>query len=333
MIVAVTGATGRLGREVVSALLAAGHRPRAIVMPDDPFVGHLGTGVEQVIADVRDVEALRRAFAGADAVIHLAAVIRLAPDRDGRMAAINVQGTANMCAAARANGVSRVVHCSSHHALERFPLSEPLHEERPLALTERCDYHRSKAQAEQIVLEQVKEGLNAVIVSPGSLMGPGDHEPSLLGRSLRDLALGRLPALVETTSDYVDVRDVAQAVVRALAQGRTGERYLLGGHVLDMRALAGAVARHSGRRAPRVVLPLSLVRPLVPFARLGAWMQGKEPFLTSELLRACESNSVVSHEKAERELDFSLRPFEVTLRDTLTWFEEQDRAQANPAQK
>mgnify|MGYP000408635233 CR=1 FL=1 len=78
----------------------------------------------------------------------------------------------------------RLVHTSSHHAVEREPLEQPLTEERPLALDEKCDYHRSKAIGETVVLDACRRGLNATIVNPGSMIGPYDYEPSMIGAAL-----------------------------------------------------------------------------------------------------------------------------------------------------
>ena len=100
----------------------------------------------------------------------------------------------------------RFVHCSSHHALVRHPLEQPLDEGRPLALDEPCDYHRSKAHAEKLIQDLVRErGLDAVVVSPGTMIGPWDYAPSMMGKALlesRELfEILRLPAHIDHPID------------------------------------------------------------------------------------------------------------------------------------
>jgi dihydroflavonol-4-reductase len=319
---AVTGATGHLGAQLVQTLLAAGHPLRAVLAPGDS-APHLPKGVERITADVRDPEALRRAFDGVERVFHLAALVRLTPDHDGRTWGINVTGTRNVLDAAKAAGARRVIHCSSHHAIHRFPLEEPLHEERGLALDEPCAYHRSKAHAEVAVLEAGARGLDAVIVNPGTMLGPLDHAPSILGQTLIDLYHGRIPALPDAVSDYVDTRDVCAGILGAAERGRKGERYLLTGKVLGAVELAAAIQGATGRPMPRTVLPLWTMRAVAPLAVLYARVTRSAPRLTPEMVRSCYANRVVRNDKAVRELGFSVRPFADTLRDTFAWFGEQ----------
>lgn len=327
---AVTGASGHLGSALLEALAQAGHEVRAVLRPGDA-APHVRRGPAQVVeADVRDAPALRRAVEGVEVIFHLAVVLRLAPDRDGQMQAVNVGGTRNVLDAAEAAGVRRVVHCSSHHALERFPLDQPLHEGRPLALRDPCDYHRTKAEAEALALARARGGLDVVIASPGTMVGPHDHGPSLFGQTLLDIHHRRLPVMAAAVSDYVDVRDVCAGMLAAADRGRRGERYLLGGEVLDARALGAAVRAATGRPVPRVILPLWLLGALVPIAGLHARLTGQEPRLTAEVVRACMSSREVRHDKATRELGYTRRPFAETLRDTFAWFERQGWLEARP---
>ena len=122
--------------------------------------------------------------------------------------------------------------------------------EKPLALDEKCDYHRSKAIGETIVLDACARGLNATIVNPGSMIGPHDYEPSMIGAALIDIHLGRVPVLLELLSDYVDVRDVADGMIAAAENGRVGERYFLTGDVVPiMEMVFGSKSRKRHAKA------------------------------------------------------------------------------------
>lgn len=317
----VTGASGRLGNVLVRALVERGDRVRALVQPGDPAPSLEGVDVQIVEGSVLEPEPVQRAIRGADVVYHLAARIDLGADRDGTIRATNVDGTREVARACRAEGV-RLVHTSSHGALDRRPLSEPLDEGRPLALHDPCAYHRSKAEAEALIHEAVAKGLDAVVVSPGTMLGPHDYGPSLIGRVLLDLHHGRVPALMEATTDYVDARDVAQAMIAAAERGRHGERYLLTGEVHDIRSMAGLIGEVSGRPMPSVVLPLWVGWLAMPLENLHARLTHREPLFTPGMLRASVSNAEVSHAKAERELGFAPRPLRETIADHFAWFAE-----------
>jgi dihydroflavonol-4-reductase len=318
--VAVTGAAGRLGNVLTRALLERGHAVRALVEPEDPAPSLEGTGASLVRGSILDPAAVVGLTEGVDLVYHLAARIHLGPDPDGITARINVDGTRHVLEACRRAG-ARLVHTSSHAALDRRPLSKPLDEGRPLNLQDPCVYHRTKAEAEGLVLDAATRDLDAVVVSPGTLTGPHDYGPSLVGRILLDLYHGRVPALMEATTDYVDARDVAEAMVAAAERGRTGERYLLTGEVLSIHQMAGLLGVLTGRPMPRVVFPRWVGWALMPAENLHARITRRDPLFTPGMLRAAVSNPEVHHHKAARELGFAPRPVRDSLADTFAWFE------------
>ena len=319
-IVSVTGASGRLGNVLVRHLLARGDQVRVLVMPGDPQAASLeGLELERVEGSVLDRPSLDALVEGAQGVYHLAALIDLGSDRAGKVWAVNVEGTRNVIAACQAAG-ARMVHCSSHAALQRWPVEQPLDEQRPLALDEKCAYHRSKAHAEESVLEAVAAGLDAVVCSPATLTGPHDFAPSLFGGALIDLYKGKIPILLDVVCDYADSRDVVDAMIQAMLRGRKGERYLLSGQVLDMLELAAILREVTGRAMPKRSLPLWVGWAALPFSLAIGALTGKPPIFTAGVLRAAVFNREVLHDKAAAELDFNPRSMRESLPDTLEWF-------------
>ncbi|MFV8753817.1 NAD-dependent epimerase/dehydratase family protein [Nannocystaceae bacterium ST9] len=316
----ITGASGRLGNVLVRHLLARGDRVRVLVMPGDPQAGSLaGLDIERIEGSVLDRRSLDGLVEGADGVFHLAALIDLGSDRQGRVWSVNVEGTTNVVAACQAASV-RMVHCSSHAALQRWPLEQPLDELRPLALDEKCPYHRAKAHAELRVHEAVAAGLDAVVCSPATLTGPFDFAPSLFGGALIDLYRGKIPILLDVVCDYADTRDVVDAMITAMAKGRKGERYLLSGQVLDMLELTAILQDVTGRAMPKRSLPLWVGWAALPFSLAIGALTGKPPVFTAGVLRAAVFNRVVLHDKAAAELDFHPRTMRESLPDTIEWF-------------
>jgi len=323
MQVAVTGASGRLGCALVRALLERGDSVRALELGLGTPPSLEGLEVELVHGDVLDREAVEKLVTGAEQLYHIAAKVDLDRDRDGSVWAVNVEGTRNIAKACLAHG-TRLVHCSSHHALVLAPLSEPLDETKPLALQHKCDYHRSKAHGEQLIHDMVRDtNLNAVVINPGTLTGPHDYEPSMLGRSLIDLYHGRLPALMNAVTDCADARDVAAGAIAAAEKGRRGERYLLTGRAIGMRELSDIWAEITGVKMPRVNLPLWVGWAMVPFTLGAARLAGRKPLFTPNMLRASVSNDVIRCDKARNELGYATRSIDESLADAFAFFKAQ----------
>ncbi len=310
---AVTGGTGHLGTNLVPMLRAAGHRVRVIVdqRPAEPF----DRDVELVIADVRDFAAMRAAFDGIDTVYHLAAVISIHGDPDGRVRSVNVGGARHAAEAALAAGVRRYVHTSSIHAFDHEPIDAPLDETRARPGAAHPAYDRSKADGEAAVREVIARGLDAVIVNPSGVIGPGDHAPSRMGRLFLELARGQWPALPDGGFDWVDVRDVARSIIAAAERGRTGENYLLGGWWHSVAALAAMAASVTGVTRRRVPIPMRVASGLARVVAPAMRIAGQRNDFTPDAMHALRGNQQVRWTKAARELGHQPRPTEQTVAD------------------
>jgi len=164
MVALVTGGGGRLGNVLVRALLEQGSEVR-VLEPGRRPISLEALDIDFVSGSVLDAGDVARSMEGVDVVYHLAAKIDLRPKKDPMLFPINVDGTRAVAEACLSSGV-RMVHTSSHHAVEREPLDQPLTEEKPLAIHEKCDYHRSKAIGETVILDSCRRGLDATIVNP-----------------------------------------------------------------------------------------------------------------------------------------------------------------------
>jgi dihydroflavonol-4-reductase len=321
MRITVTGAGGHLGAALVRRLIADGHRVRAAVHGDTRAIA--GLDVDPVHVDVRDAAAIARAIDGADIVYHLAALISLDPaDRDD-IEDINVGGTRRVVRACLEHRVRRLVHVSSIHAFSPHPLHAPVDETRgPVHEREALHYDHSKARGEAEVRAGLPRGLDAVILNPTGLLGPPDFGPSAIGQVVRDLCLGRLPALVDGGFDWCDTRDVADAALAACTHAPSGAQYILSNRWVSMRELADLVARASGRRPPRLVSPMWLARLSAPLVAGYARLRGRPPLYTSGALHVLRCFRRVSSDKAARELGWRPRPVEESVADTVAWLRD-----------
>lgn len=320
--IAITGASGLVGGNLVRALLAQERQVRALVHHDRRALD--GLDAETVSADLTNPVSLERAFRGAQVVYHLAGSISIRMDNWEELQRINVEGTRNVVEACLRCRVEKLVYFSSIHAYRQEPFNLPLDEDRPLLTDERIPpYERSKAAAERIARQAPERGLPTVIIVPTAILGPYDFRPSYLGQALQLLSRGRIPALVRGGYDWVDVRDVVEGAMQAERLGRSGSRYILSGHWRSLRELARIAAEITGKSAPRFVVPIWLAELFQPVMARLAKINGSQPIYTVAMLNALRSNRRVSHARAAKDLGYAPRPFEQTLKDTLKWFAEQ----------
>ena len=321
MKVAITGASGHVGNNLARTLLSQGVKVNALCHQDTRALE--GLELERVQGSVLDPDSLQACFHNVEIVFHLASVISIDGGRLGQVQEINQTGTRFVVETCLKKGVRRLVHFSSIHALEQFPLDETLDETRPLVSETGTIYDQTKAQAERIVLEGGQHGLEVVVVSPTGIIGPHDYKPSLMGKGIIALYCGTLPALVPGGFDWVDVRDVIHGAIQACHQGISGERYLLSGHWISMKQMAVMIEGISGNSPPKLMAPFWLARLGLPVIHAYNRLNGTADLYTSESLSALEkANKNISHQKASMELDFHPRPLRETLEDTFQWYKQ-----------
>lgn len=268
MIVAITGASGFIGRHILDLLVDRGHRPRALLRDPDrrPFAHPERVDVVQGALD--NPSAVRALLQGADAVIHLVGIIV----ERGRETfdAVHVQGTRAVLDAGREVGVRRVVHMSAAGARDT---------------PDATAYHRTKARAEAAVRAS---GLPYVIFQPSIVSGKGNAPIAVLAR------LHRLLPLVPVFGDGsfpvqpVWIGDVALAFALAAEGHAADDVYQLGGpSVIPYEEFVRAIGRASGRPRPLVPIPLPLVRIA---ARLFDVLGPRAPITSDQLTMLIEGS-------------------------------------------
>lgn len=317
MRVAMTGATGHVGANVVRALVDQGWLVRVLCREDVRALE--GLDVERVKGDVRDPDSLARLVQGAELVFNLAALISL----EGRFRSgldVNIVGPRNVAAACLAAGVRRLVHVSSVHAFDDVPGHGPIDEDRPQVTDpSRPAYGLSKAAGEREILGAIERGLDAVIVNPTGVIGPHDYKGSRMGRVIASLATGRLPFVPTGGYDWVDARDVAAGVIAAAHRGQTGRKYLLSGTWASLSELGRQLDQIAGRPRTRLDVPLWSGFLGVPFAAMKARLTGGTPGCTMDSIRVLLGETHVTSARAAAEIGYAPRPQAQTLRDIMAW--------------
>ena len=320
MTVCITGATGFIGSHL--AELASGSLgPIRVTYRDESRLDRLGaTEVEPIRADVLDRAALRRAFRGCEIVFHAAGYVGSRPA--ARVWDVNALSPRIAVEAAAAEGVRRVVVTSSVAGIGPAPRDRPGTEDDAylgggLGLAYPDAKHEGESEA---LAAGARGGVEVVVVNPSYVFGPAvdrRHPGETSNRLIGNYLLGRLPAVVDSETNAVDVRDVAAGHVLAAERGRPGERYVLGGHDLRWVDLIERVARLSGVAHPLMVLP----REAGELARRADELGLASP-LAGEGVLLMAQNWRYSSRKARRELGYRARPLDRTLLDTIAWYRE-----------
>jgi len=261
----ITGATGFLGRHLVTALRASGHDVVALCRNDEPDLAALGVQVHR--GDVLDAASVRAAATGCEALFHCAGKVSRRPEDAEELYRIHVDGTKTTLDACRVAGVRRVVLASTSGVVAVTEDANDVRDERaeaPMSLLSRWPYYRSKLYAERAAFDRSGPGFEVVSVNPTLLLGPGDVHGSSTGDVVSFLE-EKVPFVPAGGLSFVDARDAAEAMILALDRGRAGERYLISACNLTVATFFARLERLSGVPAPRLRTPRSLL-----LARAGA---------------------------------------------------------------
>jgi len=325
----ITGGTGLVGNNLVRLLVERGLRVRTLVRRNAVGRELDGLPVEVVAGDVTDATAVRRAMDGARTVIHSAAMVHVGWRGLDTMRRVNVEGTRLVAEAARSAG-ARLVQVSSVNALGLTGDGSPADEDTPFGNTVECPYVVTKREAEQVVLDEVDRGLDAVIVNPVFMLGAWDWKPSS-GRMLLEVAQGKGLFAPPGSQHFADVRDVAAAIVTALHRGPRGRRYILAGHHLSFLDAWTLFARATGRRPPRGTAPPPLVRFAGRVGDVIGHCLGREGPLNSAAASMSLLCQHFSSDRARQELGYTNRPLEDTVDHAWGWFVDNGYAKPRPS--
>ena len=321
MKVAVTGATGLVGGQVVRAALAAGHDVRAITREAsrDQRLRIGAHQVERVAAALTDRTALTTALAGCDALVHCAAVYAFGAARADEVSRVNAEGTGTVLEAAADAGVGRAVVTSSSVTCGSSSTPRARSETDHLGAEPVPAYYASKVAQEEVALETAeRRGIPVVVALPTVILGGPFTRlaPSnaIVLRYLLDPTRSTYPG----GCNVVDARDVGAGHLTLLEKGAAGERYLLGGEDLSWRMLHSIVADLAGLPGPFAEMPAGSAWAASAAAELWARVTGTEPLSTRDEAQTVGRYYWYTSAKAH-ELGYAARPARAAVASSLAW--------------
>ncbi len=335
--IAVSGASGFLGSYVVCMLLERGKQVRAFrratssMQEFDTIFSYYFRNkntdetnrykqqLEWVFADVNDIPSIEEAFEGVDEVYHCAAIVSFVKkDRDNLMK-VNVEGTKNMVNMALLTGVKKFAYISSIAALGRTKSGDQVTENTKWQTSKHnSNYAISKHKAEMEVWRGAEEGLNVTMVNPGVILGVGDFDKG--STKLFKLVWKGMPFYTEGVNGYVDVQDVARAIIQLTERSVFRERFVLVGENVNMKWYLDKVAAFLGKKKPTIRVNRFIANVAWIVDGIKGLLTGKKPSLTRETARASLNIFYYSSEKIKQQIGFVFTPMEQTIEETCKQF-------------
>lgn len=309
----VTGGSGLIGSFLIEALVQRKHQVRALYRGQVPMIKS-SEYVQWVEGDILDPTLLRKALQGVQYVFHCAGLVSYAPQDEALLKQINIEGTANVVDACLEAGDIKLCHVSSIAAIGR-PKGDNLLDEKNKwdAAEEHSAYASSKYWGELEVWRGVSEGLNAVIVNPSVVLGPADWSRS--STQLFKYAFDEKPFYTVGCANFVDVRDVVEAMLRLTFSDISGERFILNAGQLTYKEFFEEAANCFGKKAPTVKVPPVIAELVWRLEHVRAWFTGARPLITKDTVRVAGKKHLFQNDKAQKAIGLQFRE----LSESISW--------------
>ncbi len=317
----VTGAAGFLGSHVARQLVARGDEVRVLLRASSTNRAIADLSLEYVTGDLRDPASLDRAMKDIKRVFHVAADYRLWAKRSREIYDSNVGGTKNVLDAAKRAGVEQLIYTSTVAtiAVDRPQLPNEFTDAKLQEMV--GHYKRSKWMAEREAVNAAKSGLPVIVAMPTTPVGPWDWKPTPTGKIILDFLNGKMPGYVETGLNFVGVEECAAGHLLIAEKGKVGERYLLGGENLTLKAMLNMLAKITGLRAPMLKIPHGLALGVAYANTMFSRMVGRQPGIPIEGVKIARHMMFVDCSRAKRELGFQAGPVSAALERAVRWYE------------
>lgn len=320
----ITGGSGLLGNTLLRQLAATEHETAYLVRGDaapDVFGGLNSIAFR---GDLHDRECLEKAAQWADVIIHSAALIHIGWTRLEESMHVNRDGTRNIVDACLRNDC-RLLHVGTVNTLAIG--SQAKNADETTALDNaggqiECSYVLSKRAGNEEVQRGVEQGLDAVLLHPGFMLGPWDWKPSS-GRMMLEVGQTWRPITPRGGCSVCDARDVANAIIAAIdADVPSGRSYILAGYNETYYHLWAEMGKRFGRSRP--IMPAGPLQRIIgsSYGDLRAKLTGQETEVNSAAVALTTQYHWYDSTRARAELGYHNRPLEETLGDAAEWIRE-----------
>ena len=327
----VTGATGLVGTHLLYDLLQKGYRVKAlkrrqsnILQVQNTFGLYTGNAdalfrkIEWTDGELLDFQSISEAVEECVQVYHAAAVVSFSHADKAEMMRINVDSTANIVNVCIEKEIP-LCHVSSIGALGRSESGELITENDLWQTAKgRSAYAYSKHKSEMEVWRGIAEGLQAVIVNPSVILGPGDWTKS--SSNFFSQAFKGMRFYTPGITAFVDVRDVSRCMLQLMEQERFGERYILTADDLSYRELFNLIADGFKVKRPAIAAQPWMLNTAWRLSWLIGKLTGNRPVLTKETAHSAFQVIRYSNEKIRKALNYNFISIENSIKDCCRYF-------------
>lgn len=321
----ITGATGFIGRKLAMKLANEGNEVVALIRSKSKAAALQHKNISFVEGDLFSIEALEQGMTACQEVYHLAAFASVWAKGD-TFEQVNINGTLNILDCAKKAAVEKTVVTSTAGVIGPA-IDGPVNEDTPRQVDFFTDYESTKYESELKIKEYVSAGQHVVIVNPTRVYGPGPLNVSnSVTKLVKQYIEGKwkfIPGDGHSTGNYVFVDDVINGHVLAMAKGRSGERYLLGGEDATYYELFDKIAEIGGKKYRLYNMPLGV---MLAFARIQLFLAdnfGRTPMITPGWVKKYNYKWKVSSDKAQKELDYLPTSLNDGIQQTVDWLKEE----------
>lgn len=330
----ITGGTGLVGAHLLFELLQKGEKVRAMKRDRSnlDMVKHIFNyyvsasesnnmfeQIDWVNGDILDIYSLLDLLNDVETVYHCAAIISFDPKDKERMIADNVKGTANIVNACLEKKVKALCHVSSIAAIGRDQTNDIITEKNQWQYHSRVSaYSISKYESEREVWRATAEGLNAVIVNPSIILGPGNWESG--SSRLFSTVYNGLKYYTKGKTGYVDVRDVVKAMIFLIEGKIYEERFILNGDNLSYRELFNTIARGLKVKGPHIFVNEWVTKLVWRLEAIRGFILKNKPLITRETAFTANRQYNYSSEKLHHFIKFNYRSIHESIEDFTTMY-------------
>lgn len=328
----VTGGTGLVGSHLLFNLLSKGHKAKVLIRPDSnkgqiyrtfsyytPQPEKLTQLITWVEGDMLDLLSLENALADVTQVYHTAAFVSFKRKDKKSVLQTNIKGTANLVNICLEKGIGKLCHVSSIGALGQSEPEMQITEDLLWKPSKNSSvYSLSKYHSEMEVWRGITEGLNAVIVNPSVVLGPGNWEKG--SPSFFKLIDRGFKYYTEGVTGYLDVRDLAEIMVQLMESNITGERFIVSAENLSYRQFLTTISDALGRPSPYQSISRRQAGIYAVFEAIKSAMFGKEPRMTKEAVHIAFAKSYYDNNKLGKILPYAYRPISQSVKDIATMY-------------
>ena len=322
----ITGATGLVGAHVALQLIQQGKSVVAIKRNGSDIIKtkklfsyytsdseNLFNKIKWVDADISDIYGLLDALEGIDTVYHCAGFVSFNSKDNKKIHHINTEGTANVVNACLEKKTKALCYVSSIATLQNPDITKNIDESvywksSPSA----SDYAISKYNGEREVWRGMEEGLSAVIVNPGIILGPGFWYQS--SGKLIDTCYKGNPFYTEGSSATIDAKDVSACMIQLTEEKHFGKRFILTENNYSFKEILSETNKALGKKEPYINAGKGLLITAKWINTFSCMITGKDPIITKETITAGLEKNTFSNARRKQAINYQFAPLSESLK-------------------